>query len=68
MQYRDLDIQTRKDLLTQESKRGVWKKCTVELDPAFWRKIQDTARDADCSASELVRAIVAKWLEDMEER
>lgn len=68
MMYKGIDIQTRKDLLTQKSKRGVWGKYTIEADPAFWRKIQDEAREAGCSASELIRAIVAKWLKDMEER
>jgi len=61
MQYKDLEIQSRKDFASQESKRGVWKRCTFEADPALWHTLQDEAREAGCSVSELIRAIVSKW-------
>lgn len=66
MKYKDLEIQTSKDLRDQDSKRGVWKRITFEADISLWRSLQDESRNAGCSVSELIRAIVTRWIDESE--
>lgn len=59
VEHKGLTIRTRADFVGKES--PIWKRIGIDIDPKLWRSFQDEAREAGCSASELVRAILSAW-------
>lgn len=61
MKYKGLIVRSKSELA--KIGREGWRKVGLEVDEDLLWKMQDEARQARCSFSELIRSILAAWLE-----